>query len=193
MISSDLPIWHNYPYVYYMARSFYRRWLLMALKGILAIIFGIITLFYPEITISILASIFGVFAISGGIIVIISALRNRKFNQFWTHWFLEGIVDIIIGLIVVLNPQISVAVFLGLIALWAILNGIILLFSYFRFKKLITRRRVILFSSIISIFFGLTVLFNPMVSTFVLSYLIGSYILIYGIFSVLTAIKLTQA
>lgn len=165
----------------------------MALKGILAIILGIIALFYPEITLSVLAIVFSIFLLIGGTIALTSAWRNRKFNQYWTHWFIEGTLDVIIGLLILFNPQISVTLFLGLMALWAILEGIILLFSYFRFRKYITRRNIILFAALISLFFGLTVLFNPAISTIALSALIGLYAIFYGIFSVLTAIKLTKA
>lgn len=176
-----------------MERKLYQKWLLTTLKGFLFIIFGIIALFYPEITIGILAMFLGAFLMGGGIILTVASLRNRKFNSHWSFWLLEGIFDLLIGALVFFNPGISVAVFVGIIGIWAIITGVVLLISYYRVKKLIIKRRIILINSIMSLIFGILLLIYPFKSAVVISSIIGVFAIIYGIFFVLTSIKLTQA
>ena len=92
-------------------------------RGIAAILFGILTLVWPNLTLSVLVLLFGVFAVVSGITAVAAALRNTD-EQGWGLLLLEGILGILAGVIALVWPGITALAFLYLLAAWAILTGI---------------------------------------------------------------------
>ncbi len=163
------------------------NWLKL-LKGLLLTIFGLITLFRPDTTLVTLLKIFGAIAITAGIIVLFFSSKNRhlKGNNFWMA---EGIVDIIIGLILIAFTEATVKIFVVIVALWAIVMGIIQLTTYKRYKYLLFNKNLQLLSGILTIIIGLILLFNPFEGGMVLVVLIGLLALFFGINTVVNSLK----
>lgn len=164
--------------------------LLVIIRGILAILFGILALFYPEITLYALALAFGAFTLIGGTFLVIISLQNRRFTRLWSYWLFEGIVDLVIGLLVLLNPGISVSFFLVIMGLWAILGGIILVLLFNRLRRQTSKRHGILVVGIFSILFGIVLLLNPFRSAMVLAMIIGFFAIVYGAISIINSGKM---
>jgi len=174
-----------------MKKLLQKRWLLRSLKGLLAIIFGLIALFFPRITLVTLAFYFGIFAILAGLFMTIGAFRIRQHTRNWYLWLIEGIFDILIGLFIVTRPEISVSVFLIIIGLWAIIMGLVLIVSYYRVHKIVFQKRNVLFAGIIALLFGILILWHPFGSGVVITALIGIFAIAYGSFTIITAIQST--
>src|SRR5713226_8834963 len=91
-------------------------------RGIAAVLFGIIALVWPKLTLSALVLVFGVFAIISGITAVAAALRSTEV-QGWGLLLFEGILSILAGVIAVAWPGITALAFIYLLAAWAIITG----------------------------------------------------------------------
>src|SRR2546430_11127513 len=92
-------------------------------RGIAAILFGILTFVWPNLTLSVLVLLFGVFAVISGITAVVAALRNRG-EEGWGLLLFEGILGILAGVVALVRPNITALAFPYLLAAWAIITGL---------------------------------------------------------------------
>ena len=171
-----------------------KNWILLrSLKGILAIGLGFVALFFPEITMMTVAMSFGLFALSGGIFLMIASIKNRKIRNDWIIWLGESLIDIFIGGLILLHPGVSITVFFLLLGIWAVIMGIILFITFLRLRKIQLERDISLFLSIISVIFGLLMVWNPFASAMIIAILLAIYGFIYGISTIISTIKLYRS
>jgi uncharacterized membrane protein HdeD (DUF308 family) len=172
--------------------GFLYNWKLNLLKGVLAVIFGIAALLFPEITLITVVKIFGAFAIAGGLLVLTTAAMNKK-NSFRNYWLLEGIFDIVFGVIILLYSKAAMNVLMILIGFWAIFMGIIMLMIFSSSRRFMYQRGLFLLNAIISIVFGALIIINPFEGGVALTILIGVFAILYGAISIITSIKLAKS
>ena len=162
-----------------------KNWLLISLPGILAILFGIVALAFPSITVFALVIYFAIsIIVSGGILVFISLrLKDKKLN--WQLILLEGIIGILFGIIILSRPELAAIVLITIIGIWSLFLGLIFTSTYFvkRISKEI--RYLYLFAGLISLLFGLLIVLNPFEGPRAVIILIGLYAISYGIFSII--------
>ena len=107
-----------------MNTSLYKNWWALTIKGVLAIIFGLMIFFAPGMGAVALAYYFGFLVIFTGFFMIFAAFAHKSVNQNWGWWLFEGILDIILGVIVISYPLMSIAIFILFVGVWAIFMGI---------------------------------------------------------------------
>lgn len=161
-----------------MAKTIGKGSWIVTLKGILAVIFGLIALFYPGGTITFLTLVFGWMLIIAGVVFIVGAILHTKANTNWGSWLLEGIIDLILGLIIIIFPLFAVGVFMILIGIWAILMG---LWRFYLATKFRTQKGLLIFSGVVSVIFGILVLINPFAGAGAVMIVIGIWAIIFGI------------
>lgn len=165
-----------------MVKNLAKMWWLLALKGVFAILFGILILAWPGLTIGVLVIIYGVFALVGGILsMIISLFSIGKYSNWWVM-FLEGVLGFIVGGIVLKWPAISLLLLVIIIGIWAIISGIAQIITAFFVRQQIKNEWLMALSGLISLLFGLLLFSWPISGIIVLSWLIGFYALLLGIF-----------
>lgn len=134
-----------------------RNWWALALRGIAAIIFAIITLAVPRITLAVLILIFGAYALVDGVFAIVSAIRAARGHRPWGSFLLEGTVGILVGLITFFLPGVTLAVIIGLVAAWAIITGVFELAAAIRLRRHIAGEWLLILTGAVSILFGIFV------------------------------------
>lgn len=77
-----------------------RNWRWVALRGGVALVFGLLTLFKPEITLAALIFLFAGYAIADGMFGIISAIANRRGQPHWVA-LLVGAYASLIGILLI--------------------------------------------------------------------------------------------
>lgn len=172
--------------------SFLFNWKLNLLKGLLAIVFGISALLFPQITLITIVKIFGAFAIAGGVMVLATAALNRR-NHYKNFWLLEGIFDVLFGIVILLYSEAAMSVLMILIGFWAIFMGIVLLMVYGSSRKFLHQRGLFLLNAIIALLFGVLIIINPFETSLALTVLIGIFAIIYGGISIITSIKMAKS
>jgi uncharacterized membrane protein HdeD (DUF308 family) len=161
------------------------RWLL-GLRGIIAILFGILTILSP-VTVVVF---FGAYILVDGIFNIIHAFQSRSTNQRWWVLLLEGIIGIAAGILTYLNPVGTVLAILVLIAAWAILTGIMEVIAAIELRKQITNEFWLGLSGVLSIIFGILVLLFPQLGATIITYMIAGYAIAFGVIMIVLALRL---
>jgi uncharacterized membrane protein HdeD (DUF308 family) len=156
-----------------------RNWWAIALRGVFAILFGIIALFLPLVTITALVLLFGAYMLVDGIFVIVAAVRAARQHERWGWLVVEGIADFIAAAIAFLWPLATVIAFVILMAAWAIVSGAIMTAAAFRLN-VPHGRGWMLFGGIVSMIWGVLLLLWPLIGAVVLTWWMAAYALFFG-------------
>jgi uncharacterized membrane protein HdeD (DUF308 family) len=166
-----------------------RNWWAFVIRGVLAVLFGLIALFLPGVTMLSLVIVFAAYAVTDGVFAIVAAVRAAKAGERWMLFVLEGIVDIVAGIVAVAWPALTVVVFVALIAAWALVTGALTLVAASRVDD--GRARVwLIAASIVSILYGVLLVAAPLAGAVVLTWWIGAYALVFGIAMLVFAFRL---
>jgi uncharacterized membrane protein HdeD (DUF308 family) len=148
-------------------------------RGLAAVLFGILTLVWPKLSLSALVFLFGIFAVIGGITVA-AALRNRG-AQGWGLLLFEGILGIVAGAVALIWPGITALAFLSLLAAWAILTGIMEILAALSFPMGSGRAALTALAGLVSIVFGILIAAQPASGLLAVAWLIGVYAIVFGV------------
>ncbi len=154
-----------------------RKWWVVALRGLLAILFGIVALVYPGITLLSLALVFGAYAFLDGVFAIGSAIGHGGREAVW--YVLEGILGIAVGIGTVFYPGITAQALVYLVGLWAVLTGIVEVVAGFELP--FEKDWLLAIAGALSILFGVLMFFNPASGALAIVWLIGVYALLFGV------------
>jgi len=164
-----------------MATIVFRHWWAVVLRGVIAILFGLMALTWPRPTLEILVIFFGAFALVSGIFAMVVALGDRGMHERWSMLLAEGVVGIGIGLITFFWPLITALILLYLIAIWAIVTGVMEIAVATWMHRTAGNEWMLLLGGITSLLFGLLLAALPGVGLLALTWLIGIYALVFGV------------
>ena len=99
------------------------NWWVVALRGVLAILFGIVAFVAPVATMLALVLFFAAYCLIDGILGVVLAVRGARKGERWGWFLLNGLLGIAIGVMAALWPGITVLAFVFMIAAWALLSG----------------------------------------------------------------------
>jgi uncharacterized membrane protein HdeD (DUF308 family) len=167
-----------------------RNWWALALRGLLAILFGLFAFALPGLTLTALVILFGAYALVDGIFALITAVRAAEAHERWWLLVLEGLAGVVAGLITFMWPGITAFVLLVLIAWWAIITGIFEIAAAVRLRKEIAGEWALALGGVASVIFGLVLLFRPGVGALAVIWLIGTYAVVFGLLLLLLAFRL---
>jgi uncharacterized membrane protein HdeD (DUF308 family) len=165
-------------------------WGLSSLNGMLLLVFGVIAILFPSLTIDAIAVYFAIAIMVGGLILSLFAYRHRKELLNWKTRLIEGLLSIALGLVIVFNPQSATAFLLIIVGLWAIFIGVVFIVSYFSKNTPDLTRTFSLIAGLISLVLGAIIVFNPFESSRFVVVLIGIYALAFGVFTMVYSSKL---
>lgn len=169
-----------------------RNWWLLVVRGLLAILFGLIALLWPGLTWLALILMFGVYALMDGAFAILSSLVRSRYSPRWWVFLLEGLVSVAAGVIALMRPGFAGFALVIVIAVWAILTGIFEVAAAIRLRREITNEWMLGFGGIVSIAFGILMFFQPATAGLVITLMIGAYALIFGILLVALGFRLRK-
>lgn len=174
-----------------MVTTLARNWWALALRGLCAILFGILAFIWPGITLGALVLLFGAYALLDGILSIVAAIFKRE-GSGTPGWalVLVGILGIVAGILAFVWPGITALILLYLIAFWAIVSGIFEIIAAIKLRKEIEGEWWLVLSGILAVVFGLLLIARPGAGAIAVVWLIGGYALLFGIFLVALAFKL---
>jgi uncharacterized membrane protein HdeD (DUF308 family) len=149
-------------------------------RGLAAIAFGIIALVWPKMTLLVLVTLFGIFAIISGIAVVAAALQNRG-EHGWGVLLFEGILWLLVGVVALIWPGVTALSFLYLLAAWAIITGILEIIAPLSFPMSGGRGVLMVLSGLVSIVFGIVIAVQPASGLLAVVWLIGIYAIVFGV------------
>jgi uncharacterized membrane protein HdeD (DUF308 family) len=166
-----------------------RYWWMILLRGVIAILFGVMVFAQPGITLVSLVFVFACFAIFDGFTNVATALGGRQEHDHWWVLLLAGIAGVGIGLLTFLSPQITALALLFYIALWAIATGLMQIVAAVRLRREIEGEFWLGLAGAASVLFGMLLVARPGAGALAVLWLIGSYAIAYGVILLMLAIK----
>jgi uncharacterized membrane protein HdeD (DUF308 family) len=163
------------------------RWWALAIRGVAALLFALLTLLKPGITLVFLVLLFGMYALADGVFNLVAAFGSPRH-----HWalLLEAIVSIVAGTLAFLRPGLTTFALLYLIACWAIFTGVLEIVTGFRLRKVVANEWAAILLGIASLLFGILILFAPGPAALAIVVWIGAYAMVFGIIMLVFAFRL---
>src|SRR3989442_15139521 len=155
--------------------SLARNWWALALRGVAAMIFGVLAFVLPGVTLAVLVLLFGGYALVEGVLNVIAAVRGRGDDQPWWALLLEGLVSIAAGIVAFVVPGVTELALLYIIAAWAIVTGALEIVAAIRLRRRITGEAWLVLNGILSIVFGALTMLAPGAGALSLVWVIGAY------------------
>jgi len=156
-----------------------RHWWVIALRGIAAIVFGILAFAWPGMTLAVLVILFGAYALVDGVLAIIAAFRGESDHRLALG--LEGVVSVLAGLAAFVYPGLTALVLLYIIAFWAIVTGVLEIWAAIRLRRAISNELGLIIGGILSVLFGVILVAAPGAGALAVIFIIGAYAIIFGI------------
>jgi uncharacterized membrane protein HdeD (DUF308 family) len=173
-------------------RTLAKKWWLLALRGLLAVIFGVVALIWSQATLSALVLLFGAFVLVDGIFNIASAIaRGRQATPVW--WLvMQGLFGIAIGVVTFFWPGVTALALLYLIAGWALITGIIEIATAIQLRKELEGEWLLGLGGLLSVLFGLLMVIWPTSGATALVWMIGIYAILFGVILIGLGLRLRK-
>jgi len=174
-----------------IAQVLAQYWWLILLRGIAAIIFGVLSFIWPGITLVTLVLFWGAFTLVDGVLALAHAIMgSNKGSRWWLA--LIGILGIFVGLLTFLMPGVTALILLFFIAGWAIALGVFQIVGAIRVRHEIDNEWWLVLGGVLSVLFGAILLISPGAGAIGLIWVIGSYAIVFGVMLVMAALRLKK-
>jgi uncharacterized membrane protein HdeD (DUF308 family) len=176
-----------------MTHTLTQNWWLVVLRGLAAVLFGLLTLFMPEVTMATLVLLFGAYALADGILMLLAVVRHKAPSQPRWQLVLWGVVSIIAGVLTFMWPGITAVALLYVIAAWAIVTGVVEIIAAIELRKVITHEWLLGLSGLASVLFGLAIAFWPGAGALVVLAYIAAFAIVFGVLLIALGFRLRGA
>ncbi len=166
-----------------------RTWWMFLIRGILAVLFGVLAYFQPGVTLAALVLLFGAYSLADGVMTVISAISGREDVDHWWLLLLEGLVGIGVGGLTLFAPGVTTIALLFYIGVRAIATGIVQIVTALRIRKEIEGEWLLVAAGLLSVLFGVAFLARPAAGAVAVVWLIATFAIIFGIVLILVAFK----
>jgi uncharacterized membrane protein HdeD (DUF308 family) len=169
-----------------------RWWWAFCLRGVIAIVFGILAFAAPGIGGLILVYLFGAWALIEGVTSLATGIRRRKADRNWWIEVLEGVLSILAGLIAFVLPEFAAEILVLLIAVWAIVVGVFQVFLAIRLRDEMRGEFWLGLAGVAAVLLGIGMLLFPAAAALSLVWLIGTMAIVFGVFLVIVGWRLRR-
>ena len=163
----------------------------LAIRGIFAVLFGLVALFWPGVTVLALVLLFGAYAFVDGIFAIVAAFRQADKGVRWLI-LLEGVLGIVIGVVAFIWPGTAALALLYLIAAWAVITGILEIAAAVGLRRVIRGEWALIVGGVASVIFGVLLAVWPREGLLVLAWIFGIYALVFGVMQLVLAFRVRR-
>jgi len=167
-----------------------RHWWVPVLRGIAAVVFGVMAFVYPGLTVAVLVLLFGAWVLVDGVFRVIGAFGHRESDREWGFDLVIGIMGIIIGFLTFHAPRITALALIIYIAAWALMIGATEIALAIKLRREIKGEWFLILMGLLSIVFAIMLLWNPLPGALSLVWLIGSYAIVFGILGIILGFRL---
>ncbi len=167
-----------------------RGWWVQMLRGVLAVLFGVVTLVWPGVTLAVAVPLFAAFTVIDGAFAILGARHAAEWRSRWWPLLLLGVADMGVGLLAFFWPGMSLFGFLYLVAAWAMLTGLLELLAAIELRKVTWGVRLLELRGVASVVFGLLLLVFPGAKALPVLWWICGFVIAFGLLLVLGSLQL---
>jgi uncharacterized membrane protein HdeD (DUF308 family) len=175
-----------------MLHALAKRWWLLLLRGIAAIVFGVLAFIWPGITLITLVFLYAAFALVDGVIALAAAFSGiaKPVSTWWL--IVVGLLGIAAGIVTFLWPGMSAIVLVLFIGAWAVAHGIFEIIGAIKLRKEIDHEWALILGGIVSVLFGAILLIAPGAGALGLIWAIAAYSIVFGILFIAFSLRLRR-
>jgi uncharacterized membrane protein HdeD (DUF308 family) len=172
-----------------MPNTLAANWWAIVLRGVFAIVFGVLTMAIPGATLIALIVLFGIYALFEGALNIVAAVRGMRGGERWGALLVEGLVSIAAGTVTFLWPGLTAIALVYVIGVWALVTGVFEISAAVRLRKQIHGEWLLALSGVASLVFGVLLMAAPPLGALALVLWIGAYAILFGVLLVALGIR----
>ncbi len=161
-----------------------QNWWAIVLRGVSAVLFGLIALAWPGLTLALLILLYGAYALVDGILAVIGAIARRRPGAFPWSMLLAGLAGIAMGVMAFLWPAITAIALLYLIAAWAVIRGVFEVIAAVHLRREIEHEWLLAAGGVLSILLGLFLFASPGAGALALLWAIGAMAIAFGVLTI---------
>jgi uncharacterized membrane protein HdeD (DUF308 family) len=173
-----------------MLSTIAQLWWVLLLRGICATLFGVFAILWPGVTLWVLIIVFGAYALVDGVAGIALGISGRVNGRTWWEMILLGLLGVLAGVVAFLWPALTAVILLIIIALWAIIRGVLEIIAAIKLRKMIEGEWLLILSGLLSVAFGVLLLLRPGAGALAVMWLIGIYMIVFGITAIALSLRL---
>ncbi len=173
-----------------MTKTLADYWWLIAIRGIIGLLFGLALIASPVKTVVVVTVLVGLWLMVDGVVTSIVSLFQIKKNDHWWLLLLRGIVGILLGVAIFSWPGITIQALFLLITIWLIVMGILMIVTAIIIRRESEMEWLIAATGITALILGALLYGNPYGSVVLFSVVIGLFALVSGITTTAFGIKL---
>ncbi len=175
-----------------MGEQMARHWYTLAIRGVLAILFGILAFLAPSVFAATFALLVGAYFLIDGILALIAAVRFGHQDNRWWALLLEGVFGLLAGIVTFINPLGTAVALVYLVGVWALITGIMEIVAAVQLRRVIQGEFWLFVAGIISVLLGLALFAHPGTGIIAGAFIIGAYALLFGVALVALAFRLRR-
>ncbi|MBI4100924.1 HdeD family acid-resistance protein [Candidatus Microgenomates bacterium] len=161
----------------------------VGLRGLAAVLFGVVLFAWPDITLELLIKVFAIYAFVEGLVVALGSLRYRHEVSDWPTLMLLGVFSALVGIFMFAKPELTELAFLYLIAARALVVGVLDIGVGVQVRREVKDEWLVFLSGLASVLFGVIVFARPAESAVALVWLISLYAVVHGLFMMAFAMR----
>jgi len=169
-----------------------RNWGWVVLRGVAAVLFGILAFAWPGITLAALVIVWGAYALADGILALVAAYRVRDQGKPFWSLVIVGLLGIAAGIVTFIWPGMTALVLLMFIAAWAVVMGIFQIIAAIRLRKEIKNEWLLGLSGVLSVLFGVIMFVQPGAGALAVIWVIAAYAIVFGILLIWLGLRLKK-
>jgi uncharacterized membrane protein HdeD (DUF308 family) len=175
-----------------MEYSLARNWWILAVRGVLAIVFGALAFVWPTLAWIVVVASFAAYALVDGIFAIAAAISGHGAGRRWWALVIQGILGISAGVLTFFWPGLTQLALLFLIAYWAIATGVFEVIAAIRLRKEIQGEWLLALSGVLSVIYGLALIIMPVAGAIAVAWLIAAFSVASGVIMLVLAFRLRE-
>ena len=168
-----------------------RAWWATALRGLAAILIGLVAITWPKLTLSVLLVMLGSYLLVDGIFAIIAAFQASHKGRSWAPYLIEGLFSIVVGVLAFTRPATVALFILLLVAFRSLITGFVTIATGIWLRRETRQSEWLMWlAGLASIAFGVILLARPALGVASLVWLVGIYTITFGIIEIVAAFRL---
>ncbi len=171
------------------SRSLAQNWWALAIRGVLAILFGLAAFALPLTTLQALVFLFAIYIAADGVFALIAGIRAASHDQRSAGLIFEGVVNLIAGAVAFILPGLTVLVFITLLSVWGVVSGALAIYAAIRLQRPYGRTWLWI-AGVVSVIWGGALFVAPIAGAIVLTWWLGGYALVFGVALLVLALRL---
>jgi uncharacterized membrane protein HdeD (DUF308 family) len=165
-----------------------RTWWVFLVGGIAAVVFGLLAFAKPVAAWFVVATFFAASILVEGVFSVAGSIQHRDKDGWWIM-LLIGVLGVLVGGYALLNPMVSMAAFILLVAFQAIMLGVFLVMLGYKVRAVTEREWILYLTGALSVLFGILIIANPGIGGLSVILMIASWAIVTGILKILFAFR----